>query len=341
MARLRHRANVVAVAGLCAVIAAGYFAATANRREPSVTTVTEDVRPRAASAEPPAPPGMVTLPALGVDLGSSDDEIADALAWCRTLVTSGGCRPELYARERPVRRVHVSAIALDVHERSNAEVAAWLSRLRELHEDQGWLVAGETRLVEVGDDRDLRVRDHAVVARAGTERLPAVYITYDGARRFCRARGLELPTEAQWERAARGAARRRFPWGDAEPTCDHAVYGGGPGGPCPRRGRTPIDATTRDRTPEGIVHLGGNVAEWVLDRYVDGGDVTCRAPCVDPVVAATDDPHEPHVIRGGAFESLAEQLRGAGRARAPRNAAFGNTGFRCAAPASRSGEANP
>jgi formylglycine-generating enzyme required for sulfatase activity len=67
----------------------------------------------------------------------------------------------------------------------------------------------------------------------------------------------------------------------------------------------------------------------VLDRFVDGGYTACYA-CADPVIEPTDKAGERHVIRGGAFDSLAEQLRGAGRARAGRDEAFGDNGFRCA-----------
>lgn len=298
---------------------------------PAVEASLRDAARDAAATPRPGPPGMVRLPALALDIGSTDGEIAGAFAWCRTLTAPAACRRPLYERERPVHRVQLSALWLDARERSTAELAGWLSGLAGLREDGGWVVADGARLAQVGEERDLRWRG-TVVARPGTERLPAVDVTYDGARRFCRDQGMDLPTEAQWERAARGAQRRRFPWGELAPTCDRAIYGRGTGGPCGPGGRLAVDAETLDRTPEGIANLGGNVAEWVVDRYADGGYAACPAPCADPVAANTSDPHEPHVIRGGSFDALAEQVRAAGRSRAPRDAAFGNVGFRCAMP---------
>ena len=90
-----------------------------------------------------------------------------------------------------------------------------------------------------------------------------------------------------------------------------------------------VDADTKDRTPEGILHLGGNVSEWVLDRFV-ASYPPCPAPCADPVVAPVAK--EAHVFRGASGFSLAEQLRSAGRARDKSDAGALGTGFRCAAP---------
>jgi formylglycine-generating enzyme required for sulfatase activity len=332
--RRSHAGYAAVIAGAGAMLGAACVLALL-RRDPPSAIVDRAIVPGPHGTAPAAPPGMVRLPARELELGSTGDEIDGAFAWCRALTAPADCRRELYERERPVHRVRLSSLWFDVRERSTGELAVWLSSLLGVGEQDGWLVAGGVRLAEIGEDRDLRRRGAGIVPRPGTEQLPAVDVTYDGARGFCQARGLDLPTEAQWERAARGPERRRFPWGNVEPSCARAVYGRGQSGPCPRGERAPVDADTADRTPEGIANLGGNVAEWVVDRYVDGGHAPCPDPCVDPVLAATADPRELHVIRGGGFESLAEQLRGAGRGRAPRNAAFGNTGFRCAGPAGR------
>lgn len=102
------------------------------------------------------------------------------------------------------------------------------------------------------------------------ERYPMTCIGWANARALCRFLGGDLPTAAEWERAARAAGRATesdYPWGDAPPAdCDAAVFS------CPGSGRPrgprPVDeqpAAARDVTPLGLVGLGGNVSEWTLD----------------------------------------------------------------------------
>ena len=287
------------------------------------------------TATTPHPPeGMVLIPTAEFDMGSSEQAIDDTFAWCKT--QSSSCRRELYERERPVRRVRVSAFFLDRRERSNAELAAWLSSAPELRVDSdGWAWIGAVRVADLYSTSSPLRADHGAVAvdphhpEAGA--LPASYVTNDGARAFCRALGFDLPTEAQWERAARGPEGRRFAWGDDLPTCDRAVYARVEHETCASAGRGPLPAASEllDRTPEGVLHLSGNVAEWVRDRFAPYP--ACPQPCVDPVVEPTPSTDELRVVRGGNADGLAEQLRGAGRSQFAARSANRGIGFRCAA----------
>lgn len=279
------------------------------------------------------PPNMLLLPAADFTMGSTDDELKRAFEWCRT--QSSSCDLAKYQREAPTRRVHVSAFYLDRTERTNAQMVAWLSSAPDLHIDkQGWAWVGSVRAVDLSSRSSPLRRDKGAVvidrSRPGVAQLPATYVTHAGARAYCRALGLDLPTEAQWERAVRGPEGRLFAWGDRLPTCEQAVFARAPGGACASQGDGPMPAhlETGDRTPEGVLHLSGNVAEWVIDRF--DTYASCAEPCVNPVVVPTALAHELRVIRGGSADGLAAQLRGAARSQFDAADANRSTGFRCA-----------
>lgn len=146
---------------------------------------------------------------------------------------------------------------------------------------------------------------------------PVVGVSWYEAEAYCVwADGL-LPTEAQWEFAARGKEGRTYPWGDKEPTRAHANFAGRVGGP------SPVGVYPRGRTPLGVQDLAGNVWEWCADWYGEG------------FPGAGDDPTGPHsgrsrVLRGGSFLNDADILRAAFRSFIlPPEYVILNVGFRC------------
>ena len=129
---------------------------------------------------------------------------------------------------------------------------------------------------------------------AGRESHPVTYVSWADAAAFCRWAGGFLPSEAQWERAARGDDARAWPWGDEPPTPEHAVFGG--------TDTAPVGAAPRGASPFGALDLAGNVWEWTssaLRAYPYDGD--------DGREDAASS--EPRVVRGGSFIHGAGEIR--------------------------------
>ena len=124
----------------------------------------------------------------------------------------------------------------------------------------------------------------------GDDGVPVTYVSRADAEAFCAANGVRLPTEVEWEAAARGGDDRLWPWGDDLPDRTHATFGQGIGGPS-RAGLHPAGAA-----PCGALDLAGNVWEWTADGAARGGsylsgpaELLCSARL--PVHPAARDPY--------------------------------------------------
>lgn len=147
---------------------------------------------------------------------------------------------------------------------------------------------------------------------------PVLGVTIAEATTFCEWRGMLLPTEAQWERAARGDNGARYPWGDAEPTCDHAVSLRCDGE------ILPVGTRPAGISPYGALDMAGNAWEWVSDFYAH--DFYAESPSTNPT-GPTDG--YLRAIRGATAWNDDVPLRASDRAAAAASANSALASFRC------------
>ena len=281
----------------------------------------------------------VLLPAGTLELGSSADEIESAQVWCKQFLGAACDQGALaaFSREQPQHSVTLSPFRIDRREVTNEEFAAWLNATPGVSVQDERLVrlAGVT-LADLypmyqpfsGLRFDKATRRFVVPSEF--RRHPVSQVSWYGASTYCQQHGQTLPTEAQWEYAARGSEGRRYPWGFNAPSCEGTVFGRDATLPCAsaERGPQPVGSASQDRTPEGIYDLAGNVAEWVADGFLPRY-ASCPAPCLNP--RTSDASSQQRVVRGGAWGWSAASVRGATRSRIEADKTPVNVGFRCAA----------
>lgn len=160
--------------------------------------------------------------------------------------------------------------------------------------------------------------------RPDMARRPVFGLTWNRCRNYCAWRGKRLPTEAEWERAARGTENRTYPWGDEPPGPSRSNFGR-----CCfiMRGLAlrEVGEISQGKTPEGIFDMAGNVAEWVLDWY--DKKYYSQSPYKNPRGPRKG---KYHTIRGGAWNSLPGYLRSSSRYGYDDAKDFYGIGCRCA-----------
>jgi formylglycine-generating enzyme len=307
---LSFAGHACSILGLLAV-SSGQSAAPVDGGRDLIGTA-RDTSGRTAIAALRAPgPSAVFIPKGAFIMGSDAAEIAIAVEMCkREPLGDEGCeRP--FVSELDAHEVLLSAYYIDRTE------------------------------VTVGDYRrciELGVCTAPPFAAGGGRldrpNLPVTLVAFSDAQRYCSFVGGRLPTEAEWERAARGASGRRFPWGniynprlsnhgtlgvddtdDSDGFAELAPVGSFPGG----------------RTPDGIDDLAGNAAEWVADTIEDVSSARYAPTSEANPKGATSGAF--HVVRGGGYETAAPWLRAAARTFRLASVRKPFLGFRCVHPA--------
>jgi formylglycine-generating enzyme required for sulfatase activity len=230
-----------------------------------------------------------------VQIGSTEAEFADALALCRR--HDPDCDASWFANEQ-IQPVVLKPYQLDRYEVSVADFAEFAKThaYRTSAEVRGY---SYHRFVKVPG---FSWRNPLGEGPPADDYFPVVHVSWNDAVAYCQAAAGRLPTEAEWEFAARGDARRIFPWGDSwQPDAAHW-------GREDVDGLARVDAYDRGATPEGRTNMAGNVAEWTA-------------------TAAGEE----RVIRGGSWlETDPAKLRAAARVSESPDYSSSEVGFRCA-----------
>jgi len=219
--------------------------------------------------------------------------------------------------EAPVHEVTVDAFYIDVYEVTNELFVRFL-------EEMGNREEGGTTWLDAGSEYGKIFQSSSGwLIERNYENHPVVMISWGGARAFCEWRGGRLPTEAEWEKAARGGLEGAlYPWGDELPI---TTFGAENGAQFGDYGVTTVQVGKYTPNGYGLHNMAGNVTEWVSDYYMD--DYYSNSP--------TDNPQGPesgtyYVVRGGSWAFEAYKLRVSYRHWGGAEMKFSNYGFRCA-----------
>jgi formylglycine-generating enzyme required for sulfatase activity len=267
-------------------------------------------------------------------MGSSETDVDRALILCNE-DASLDCERYFYEDETPQRTIYLHGYYVDKREVTNAEYCRFLNEMGNQEEGGAkwldisaasdiWFYAGSKIIESAGQYRP----------REGYESHPVTHVSWYGAKAYCEWGGKRLPTEAEWEKAARGADGRAYPWGNAFPQDGSKVgnfadenhrrvqfielireYDDG------YRYTAPVGTYPAGASPYGVLDMAGNVSEWCDDWYVAYQGST---------FGNADFGTTYRILRGGSYVWGRPSVRTSARNRERPEAASGDSGFRCA-----------
>ncbi|MBM3236375.1 formylglycine-generating enzyme family protein [Candidatus Poribacteria bacterium] len=259
------------------------------------------------------PKGMVLIPAGEFEMGDNFNEGNDD--------------------ERPVHTVYLDAFYIDKYEVTNAQYAEFLNAYGKNAD-----AAGHRLLCINFVSSLIEKMGNIYKPKAGYENHPVVTVSWYGAAAYAQFYGKRLPTEAEWEKAARGGlVGKRYPWGD-DISHDDANYW--------EIGREWYTSPVGSFPPNGygLYDMAGNVWEWCADEYDSGyysksPKNNPKGPCVAVMFKNTvmfknnyqdfTNVDTWRVLRGGAWNNNPNVLRCANRDSSGPSNAHRNVGFRC------------
>ncbi len=201
--------------------------------------------------------------------------------------------------EQPVHRVFLDSFYLDTFEVTNGQFAKFVAAIQS---EPPWGFADQETPVVRADQ-------------------PVRWVNWLEATGYCLWAGKRLPSEAEWEKAARGTDGRVYPWGNEPPTPIHAVFGLKEGAETV----SPIGNRDKGMSPYGVHDLAGNLYEWVADWYDEA--VYTPLPTSNPRGPAAG---ATKVQRGGSYINSPYRLRSSFRTKGDPTEHDPNVGFRCA-----------
>jgi formylglycine-generating enzyme required for sulfatase activity len=267
-------------------------------KEPGTSTAPAPAKPPAKATHPSngtTPPKAVTMPQPPGEIVGKDG--APMVLIPAGEFTMGSDKGD--DDEQPIHKVFLDSFYIDKFEVTNGRFAKFVEAIQS---EPPWGFADKETPVVRSDQ-------------------PVRWVNWMDAIGYCLWAGKRLPTEAEWEKAARGPDARLYPWGNDPPTPAHAVFG-------LKEGSDTVSAIgNRDKgkSPYGVHDLAGNLYEWTTDWYDE--EFYSHNPAINP-----KGPSEgtAKVQRGGSYINGAYRLRSSFRTKGDPTEHDPNVGFRCA-----------